>query len=62
MPALKISLFLTERGTWSWMVGDFACQRPEKEGVACGTPEQALKEALWAIDYASCCLPAKGNA
>lgn len=62
MPLLKISMFLTERGTWSWMVGDFAGNKPEKDGCACGTPEQALKEALWSIGYASCEQPAKGHA
>lgn len=62
MPLLKVSLFLTERGTWSWMVGDFACTKPEKEGCACDTPQQALKEALWSIGFVSCLLPPKGHA
>lgn len=50
---LVITLVRAGNGNWSYTAGDSRRQLDPVQGVGCATAEQALKEALWDVGYAS---------
>lgn len=59
LPHIRVTLVRTTRGHWNWSVGNEA---GTDLGGGCGTPEQALKEALYSIDWVSAREEPKGEA
>lgn len=56
MITLKVSLYYSTKGEvphWNWLVGNPFDAKYDSEGGGCLTPEQALKEALYAVEFNS---------